>query len=79
MLLETDTAAERNAGLYDRYPVREMCPNPLYLQIFMQQQVPITISADAHYLNDLGRCVDGDISEASKSDEMNRRAVEQLK
>ncbi|EOV9525286.1 hypothetical protein ACRS6Y_02145 [Bacillus cytotoxicus] len=38
----------------------------------------IAISSGAHYPNDLGRCGDGDISEASKSDEVNRRAVKQL-
>ncbi|MEH7456167.1 histidinol-phosphatase [Bacillus pseudomycoides] len=56
-LLETDTATEVNAGLYYRYPVREMCPSPLYLQVLAQHQVPITLSSDAHYPNDLGRYI----------------------
>ena len=53
-LVETNTATEINAGLYYRYPVREMCPSPLYLQVLAKYGVPITISSDAHYPNDLG-------------------------
>ncbi|HDR7792484.1 TPA: histidinol phosphate phosphatase domain-containing protein [Bacillus luti] len=56
-LVETNIATEINAGLYYRYPVREMCPSPLYLQVLAQYGVPITISSDAHYPNDLGKYV----------------------
>ena len=56
-LVETNTATEVNAGLYYRYPVREMCPSPLYLQVLAKYGVPITISSDAHYPNDLGKYV----------------------
>ncbi|PEV95641.1 histidinol-phosphatase [Bacillus cereus] len=56
-LVETNIATEVNAGLYYRYPVREMCPSPLYLQVLAKQGVPITISSDAHYPNDLGKYV----------------------
>lgn len=56
-LVETNTATEINAGLYYRYPVREMCPSPLYLQVLAKHGVPITISSDAHYPNDLGEYV----------------------
>ncbi|EJV47838.1 histidinol phosphate phosphatase HisJ family protein [Bacillus toyonensis] len=56
-LVETNTATEINAGLYYRYPVREMCPSPLYLQVLAKRGVPITISSDAHYPNDLGKYV----------------------
>lgn len=56
-LVETNTATEINAGLYYRYPVREMCPSPLYLQVLATYGVPITISSDAHYPNDLGKYV----------------------
>ncbi|HDR4460554.1 histidinol phosphate phosphatase domain-containing protein [Bacillus cereus group sp. MYBK249-1] len=56
-LVETNTATEINAGLYYRYPVREMCPSPLYLQVLAKYGVPITISSDAHYPNDLGNYV----------------------
>ncbi|WP_459501017.1 histidinol phosphate phosphatase domain-containing protein [Bacillus sp. C1] len=56
-LIETNTATEVNAGLYYRYPVREMCPSPLYLQVLTKYKVPITLSSDAHYPNDLGNYV----------------------
>ncbi|KAB2443408.1 histidinol phosphate phosphatase domain-containing protein [Bacillus luti] len=56
-LVDTNTATEINAGLYYRYPVREMCPSPLYLQVLAKYGVPITISSDAHYPNDLGKYV----------------------
>ncbi|MGG1341886.1 histidinol phosphate phosphatase domain-containing protein [Bacillus toyonensis] len=56
-LVETNTATEINAGLYYRYPVREMCPSPLYLQVLAKHGVPITISSDAHYPNDSGKYV----------------------
>ena len=56
-LVETNTATEINAGLYYRYPVREMCQSPLYLQVLAKHGVPITISSDAHYPNDLGKYV----------------------
>ncbi|HFJ9282804.1 TPA: histidinol phosphate phosphatase domain-containing protein [Bacillus toyonensis] len=56
-LVETNTATEINAGLYYRYPVREMCPSPLYLQVLAKHDVPITISSDAHYPKDLGKYV----------------------
>ncbi|MGG5768015.1 histidinol phosphate phosphatase domain-containing protein [Bacillus wiedmannii] len=56
-LVETNTATEINAGLYYRYPVREMCPSPLYLQVLAKYGVPVTLSSDAHYPNDLGKYV----------------------
>lgn len=56
-LVETNTATEINAGLYYRYPVREMCPSPLYLHVLAQHQVPISLSSDAHYPNDLGNYI----------------------
>ncbi|MED0990518.1 histidinol phosphate phosphatase domain-containing protein [Bacillus nitratireducens] len=60
-LVETNTATEINAGLYYRYPVREMCPSPLYLQVLANHGVPITLSSDAHYPNDLGNYVEENI------------------
>ncbi|MEI4800680.1 histidinol phosphate phosphatase domain-containing protein [Bacillus sp. FJAT-51639] len=60
-LIETNTATEVNAGLYYRYPVREMCPSPLFLQRLVQYGVPITISSDAHFPNDLGSYVQENI------------------
>ncbi|WP_369900453.1 histidinol phosphate phosphatase domain-containing protein [Bacillus manliponensis] len=60
-LIDTDIATEVNAGLYYRYPVREMCPSPLYLQTLMKYEVPITVSSDAHFPNDLGNYVEENI------------------
>ncbi|MDM5187703.1 histidinol phosphate phosphatase domain-containing protein [Bacillus sp. DX4.1] len=60
-LVETNTATEINAGLYYRYPVQEMCPSPLYLHVLAQYQVPITLSSDAHYPNDLGNYVEDNV------------------
>lgn len=59
--METNTATEINAGLYYRYPVQEMCPSPLYLHVLAQYQVPITLSSDAHYPNDLGNYVEDNV------------------
>ncbi|MGG3643651.1 histidinol phosphate phosphatase domain-containing protein [Bacillus gobiensis] len=53
-LKETSTATEINAGLYYRYPVKEMCPSPLFLQILAQYEIPMTISSDSHFPDDLG-------------------------
>jgi histidinol-phosphatase (PHP family) len=56
-LLETDTATEINAGLYYRYPVKEMCPSPLFLSVLAKHNVPITISSDSHFPDDIGSYV----------------------
>lgn len=60
-LVDTNTATEVNAGLYYRYPVQEMCPSPLYLQTLLRYGVPITVSSDAHFPNDLGNYVEENI------------------
>ena len=54
-LIETDTITEINAGLYYRYPIKEMCPSPAFLKILANHHVPITISSDAHFPDDMGR------------------------
>ncbi len=38
-----------------------MCPSPLYLQVLAKHEVPITLSSDAHYPNDLGKYVEENI------------------
>lgn len=60
-LVDTNTATEVNAGLYYRYPVQEMCPSPLYLQTLIKYGVPITVSSDAHFPNDLGNYAEKNI------------------
>lgn len=54
-LVHTQTATEINAGLYYRYPVQEMCPGPLFLQVLVQHGVEFTVSSDAHFPDDLGK------------------------
>ncbi|MFJ6207610.1 histidinol phosphate phosphatase domain-containing protein [Lysinibacillus sp. NPDC092081] len=54
-LVTTQTATEINAGLYYRYPVKEMCPGPRFLQILIAHGVAFTVSSDAHFPDDLGK------------------------
>jgi len=54
-LVTTQTATEINAGLFYRYPVKEMCPAPLFLQVLVQKGVDFTVSSDAHFPDDLGK------------------------
>ncbi|MCP8968657.1 histidinol phosphate phosphatase domain-containing protein [Ectobacillus ponti] len=56
-LKEANVATEVNAGLYYRYPVKEMCPSPLFLTVLKRHNVPITISSDSHYPDDIGSYV----------------------
>ncbi|MHA6259262.1 histidinol phosphate phosphatase domain-containing protein [Sporosarcina sp. CAU 1771] len=53
-LVDTNTATEVNAGLYYRYPVKEMCPGPEFLSILVEKGVQFTTSSDSHYPDDLG-------------------------
>lgn len=53
-LAETGTATEVNAGLYYRYPVKEMCPGPSFLKTLVEREVEFTLSSDSHYPDDLG-------------------------
>lgn len=66
-LKETNTATEVNAGLYYRYPVQEMCPSSDFLTIIVGKGVPITLSSDSHFPDDLGKYV-----------EDNRKMVQQI-
>ncbi|KAB7705308.1 histidinol phosphate phosphatase domain-containing protein [Bacillus aerolatus] len=56
-LKETNTATEVNAGLYYRYPVKEMCPSVDFLTTIVGKGVPITLSSDSHFPDDLGKYV----------------------
>ena len=64
-----------------------MCPSPLYLQVLAKHEVPITLSSDAHYPNDLGKYVEENVKtlrnhdislsyiyETSQNDEITRRS-----
>ncbi|MET4559076.1 histidinol-phosphatase (PHP family) [Lysinibacillus parviboronicapiens] len=54
-LVTTQTATEINAGLYYRYPVKEMCPGSHFLQVLVEQGVEFTVSSDAHFPDDVGK------------------------
>ncbi|WP_107838933.1 histidinol phosphate phosphatase domain-containing protein [Metasolibacillus meyeri] len=55
VLKATNTATEINAGLYYRYPVKEMCPGPRFLQTLLAHGVEFTVSSDSHFPDDLGK------------------------
>lgn len=57
-LLKENVATEINTGLAYRYPVKEACPSPAFLQILSQYDVPITMSSDAHFPDDIGTMLD---------------------
>ena len=57
-LIETDTATEINAGLYYRYPVKEMCPSPAFLTVLVNAGVSFTTSSDSHFPDDIGSFID---------------------
>jgi histidinol-phosphatase (PHP family) len=57
-LIETETATEINAGLYYRYPVKEMCPSPTFLDVLINNGVFFTTSSDSHFPNDIGAFID---------------------
>ncbi|CAM4514219.1 histidinol-phosphatase (PHP family) [Paenibacillus endophyticus] len=53
-LKEADVASEINTGLAYRYPVKEMCPNPTFLNRLYAHGVPITLGSDSHFPDDIG-------------------------
>lgn len=53
-IIEMDIATELNAGLFYRYPIKEMCPSPTFLEVLAKNKVKITISSDAHFPDDMG-------------------------
>lgn len=54
-LVATQTVTEINAGLFYRYPVKEMCPGPRFLEALIKHGVAFTVSSDAHFPDDLGK------------------------
>jgi histidinol-phosphatase (PHP family) len=57
-LKKANIATEINTGLAYRYPVKEMCPSPLFLSMLFEHQVPITLSSDSHFPDDIGTLLD---------------------
>ncbi|WP_239616481.1 PHP domain-containing protein [Cohnella mopanensis] len=51
-------ATEINTGLAYRYPVAEACPSPLFLSVLAEHGVPITLSSDSHFPDDIGQLLD---------------------
>lgn len=57
-LKAADVASEINTGLAYRYPVKEMCPSPSFLSRLHAHGVPITLSSDSHFPDDIGTMLD---------------------
>ncbi len=57
-LKAADVASEINTGLAYRYPVKEMCPSPSFLSKLHKHGVPITLSSDSHFPDDIGTMLD---------------------
>nr|WP_255570753.1 histidinol-phosphatase HisJ family protein [Cohnella sp. CFH 77786] len=57
-LRAADVASEINTGLAYRYPVKEMCPSPSLLARLYAHNVPITLSSDSHFPDDIGTMLD---------------------
>jgi histidinol-phosphatase (PHP family) len=57
-LKEADVATEINTGLAYRYPVKEACPSPSLLKALHRHGVPITLSSDSHFPDDIGMLLD---------------------
>ncbi|MCZ8518268.1 MULTISPECIES: PHP domain-containing protein [Paenibacillus] len=64
-LKAADVATEINTGLAYRYPVKEACPSPAFLDVLHRHGVPVTLSSDSHYPDDIGTMLDeaGDLLE----------------
>jgi histidinol-phosphatase (PHP family) len=67
VLKQADVATEINTGLAYRYPVNEMCPSPLFLGKLFEHGVPITLSSDSHFPDDIGRMLDEAVQLAVKT------------
>lgn len=65
-LKKANIATEINTGLAYRYPVKEMCPSPSFLQTLFEHQIPITLSSDAHFPDDIGTQLDEAIALAKQ-------------
>lgn len=57
-LKRSGVATEINTGLAYRYPVKEMCPSRTFLSVLFEHQVPVTLSSDAHFPDDIGTMLD---------------------
>ncbi|MGG4488080.1 histidinol phosphate phosphatase domain-containing protein [Metabacillus idriensis] len=60
-LRDMDAATEFNAGLYYRFPVKEMCPSEPFLDLLIENKIPLLLSSDAHFPEDIGSFLDENI------------------
>jgi histidinol-phosphatase (PHP family) len=60
-------ATEINTGLLYRYPVKKMCPSPSFLQVLFEHGVPITLSSDSHFPDDIGMHLDNATQAAQRA------------
>jgi histidinol-phosphatase (PHP family) len=56
-LKQMNVATEINAGLYYRFPVKEICPSETFLDLLIEENIPLLISSDAHFPEDIGAFV----------------------
>lgn len=57
-MIQSGVTTEINTGLAYRFPIAESCPSPLYLSVLAEYQVPVTLSSDAHFPDDIGMLLD---------------------
>lgn len=70
-LKAANVASEINTGLAYRYPGKEMCPSPALLSRLYAHDVPITLSSDSHFPDDIGTMLE-QASELAKSTGLHR-------
>ncbi|MNW41890.1 histidinol-phosphatase [compost metagenome] len=57
-MVHSGVITEINTGLAYRYPIAESCPSPLFLSVLAEYRVPLTLSSDAHFPDDIGMLLD---------------------
>lgn len=66
-LKAANVASEINTGLAYRYPIKEMCPSPALLGSLHKHGVPITLSSDSHFPDDIGMMLDDAVELAKQT------------
>ncbi|MCK8488359.1 PHP domain-containing protein [Paenibacillus sp. MBLB2552] len=65
-MVRSGVITEINTGLAYRYPIAESCPSPLFLSVLADYGVPLTLSSDAHFPDDIGTLLDTALADAIK-------------
>jgi histidinol-phosphatase (PHP family) len=55
---QCNVITEINTGLAYRCPIAESCPSPLFLSVLAEHKVPLTLSSDSHFPDDIGMLLD---------------------